>query len=87
MSATFNVADLQPYHEDEYLADLTIKSSQQGEDDAVTTTSNNEEDPPSHSRSITSSKVQAMVQKVQDIQGDTHGLDILKLPGFVYLIS
>ena len=55
--------------------------------DAVTTTSNNEEDPPSHPRSITSSKVQAMVQKVQDIQGDTHGLDILKLPGFVYLIS
>ena len=33
VSATFNVADLSPYHPDDYLADLRIKSSQQGKDD------------------------------------------------------
>ena len=33
VSATFNVADLKAYQDDDYLADLRIKSSQQGEDD------------------------------------------------------
>jgi len=33
VSATFNVADLSPYEADDYLSDLRIKSSQQGEDD------------------------------------------------------
>jgi len=39
---TFNVADLQAYHEDDYLADLRIKSSPEGEDDVVPTTIDNE---------------------------------------------
>jgi len=33
ISTTFNVADLRPYVQDDYLADLRLKSSQQGEDD------------------------------------------------------
>jgi len=38
VSATFNVADLKAYQEDNYVPDLRIKSSQQGEDDGVPTT-------------------------------------------------
>jgi len=33
VSATFNVADLSPYFEDDHLANLRINSPQQGEDD------------------------------------------------------
>ena len=33
VSATFNVTDLSPYEADDYLSDLRVKSSQQGEDD------------------------------------------------------
>jgi len=87
VSATFNVTDLQAYHEDDYLADLRIKSSQQGEDDAVPTTIDNEEDPTSQSRSNTSSKIQALVQIVQESQGSAHGLKDQNLPDFVHLIS
>jgi len=35
VSTTFNVADLSVYQADDYLADLRIKSLQQGEDDGV----------------------------------------------------
>ena len=51
--ATLNVADLSPYHANDYLVDLRIKSSQQGEDDGVPTTKDKEEGPTSSSRSIT----------------------------------
>jgi len=87
LSVTFNVADLQAYHEDDYLADLRIKSSQQGEDDVVPTTIDNEEGPTYQSRSNTSSKVQALVQIVQERQGSAHGLKNQNFPGFVHLIS
>ena len=33
VSATFNIADLSPYEADDYLLDLRIKYSQQGEND------------------------------------------------------
>jgi len=58
VSATFNVDNLQAYHKDDYVADLKIKSSQQGENDVVITTIDNKEGPTSQSRSKTSSKVQ-----------------------------
>ena len=64
VSATFNVDNLQAYHKDDYVADLKIKSSQQGENDVVITTIDNKEGPTSQSRSKTSSKVQALVQIV-----------------------
>ena len=85
--ATFNAADSQAYHEDDYHVDLRIKSSQQGEDDAVPTTIDNEEDPTSLSRSNTSSKIQALPQIVQESQGSAHELKDQILPGFVHLIS
>ena len=47
VSATFNVADLKAYHEDDHLANLRNKSSQQGEDDGVPTTIDVEEGPTS----------------------------------------
>jgi len=87
VSTTFNVADLQAYHKDDYLADLRIKSSQQGENDVFSPTIDNEEGPTSQSGSNTSSKVQALVQIVQESQGSAHGLKNQNLPGFVQLIS
>ena len=85
--ATLNIANLQAYHEDDYLADLRIKSSQQEEDDAAPTTIDNEEGPTSQSRPITNSKIQALVQIVQESQGSTHRLKGQNLPSFVHLIS
>jgi len=35
ISSTFNAVDLSPYLQDDFLADLRIKSSQQGKDDGV----------------------------------------------------
>ena len=87
VSATFNVANLQAYHDDDYLADLRIKSSQHGEDDGVPTTMDKEEGPTTHSRSISSSKLQALLQNVQDVQGSSHGPAYLKIPGFVNVIT
>jgi len=87
VSSTFNAAELQAYHEDDYLADLRIKSSQQGEDDVFSTTIDNKEDPTSQSRSNTSSKVQALVQIVQESQGSAHGVKNQNMPDFVHLIS
>jgi len=65
VSATFNVADLKAYQEDYYLANLRIKSSQQGEDDGVPTTNDKEEGPTSPTRSIASSKAQALAHIVE----------------------
>jgi len=87
VSATFNVADLQAYHEDNYLAHLRIKSSEQGEDDVVPTTIDSEEGPTSQPRYNTSSKIQALVQIVQESQGSAHELKKQNLPGFVHWIS
>ena len=66
VSTTFNVADLKAYHEDDYLADLRIKSSQQGEDDGVSTTIDDEEGPTSPTRIKSSSKVQALTHIVEE---------------------
>ena len=41
VSATFNVANLSPYEADDYLLDLRIKSSQQGENDGGPSTRSN----------------------------------------------
>ena len=57
------------------------------EGDGVPTTIDNEEGPTSQSRTITNSKIQALVQIVQESHGNAHGLKGLNLPGFVHLIS
>ena len=58
-----------------------------GEDDVVPTTTDDEEGPTSQPRSNTSSKIQALVQIVQESQGSVHGLKAPNLLGFVHLIS
>jgi len=57
---------LKAYQEDDYLADLRIKSSQQGVDDRVPTTNDKEERPTSPTRSIASSKVQALAHIIEE---------------------
>jgi len=42
VSAAFNVADLRAYQDDDYLANLRIKSSQQGEDNGFPITNDKE---------------------------------------------
>ena len=68
VSATFNVANLSAYQADDYLANLRIKSSQQGEDEGVPTNQDKEEGPTSPTRSFANSKVQAMAQIVEKSQ-------------------
>ena len=85
--ATFNVADLSACQADDYLADLRIKSSQQGEDDGVPTNQDKKEGPTSPSRSFTSSKVQAMAQIVGKSQIKVTRLYSQNVLGIVHLIT
>ena len=86
VSATFNVADLSPYEADDYLSDLRIKSSQQGENDGGPSTrstniqmvQNNQE---------TRSKVTAISHLMERLQADAPGFPSRILPGFCYLIT
>jgi len=85
--ATFNVIDLSAYQADDYLADLRIKSSQQGEDDGVPTNQGIEEGPKSLTRSNASSKVQAMAHIVKKNQMEASGLHNQNVPSFAHLIT
>jgi len=87
VSATFNVADLSAYQADDYLADLRIKSSQQGEDDGVPTSQDKEEGPTTPTRSYESSKVQTMAHIVEKSQTKVTGLYGQNVPSFVHLIT
>jgi len=58
--ATFNVGNLSAYQADNYIADLRIKSFQQGEDDGVPLIQDNKEGPKSLTIPNASSKVQAI---------------------------
>ena len=64
-----NVADLSPYQADDYLADLRIKSFQQGEDDGVPMSQDVEEGLKILARSNARSKVQAMTHILRKSQG------------------
>jgi len=87
VSATFNVADLSAYQADDYLADLRIKPSQQGEDDGVLLSQYIRGGPESLVRSNASSKVQAMAHILENSQTDITELNSRKVPDFVHLIS
>ena len=87
VSATFNVANLKAFQDDDYLADLRIKSSQQGEANGVPTTKDKEEGPTSPTRFIGSSKVQALAQIVEESQSHVTRLKDQNLPDFVHLIT
>jgi len=56
--ATFNVADLSPFHPDESSTDLSFKSFQQGENDGVLPSQDLVHDVPSLERPRTRSQLQ-----------------------------
>jgi hypothetical protein len=87
VSATFNVADLAPYHPDLSLPDLRIKSLQQGEDDGNLPIHDQEQSITSPSRPRTRSQVKRMANLMAEEQEVLPGLFNLKLPGFVHVIS
>jgi len=85
--ATFNISDLNAYQADDYLADLRIKSSQQGEDHGVPTNQDKGEGSTSPSRSFTNFKVHAMAQIVEKSQNQATALKGQDVPGFAHLIT
>jgi len=87
VSATFNVADLSPYLSDDYLADLRIKSFQQGEDDGVLPSQDPKDDQSSDGSPKSTSKVQRMAHILQRTQTEASGFKADFKPGFVFLIT
>jgi len=87
VSATFNVADLSPFHSDDSQVDLRIKSFQQGEDDGVLPSQElvHDESSPDHPR--TRSQVQKMALLLQETQTDANGFKIVFEPNFVFLMA
>jgi len=65
---SMHAVDLRAYQDDDYLADLRIRSSQQGENHGVPTIQDKEEGRTSPPSSFTNSKVQAMAQIVETSQ-------------------
>jgi len=84
--ATFNVTDLSPYEADDYLSDLRIKSSQQGENDGGPSTSSNNVQVVQKNQE-TKCKVTAISHLMEKTQGDAPGFSSRFLPGFCYLIT
>jgi len=72
VSATFKVADLSPYEADDYLSDLRVKSSQQGEDDGGPSTRSNNV-PMIQNNQENKSKAMATSHLVKNIQVDAPG--------------
>jgi len=87
VSATFNIADLSTYQADDYLDDLRIKSSQQGEDDRVPLSQDIEEGTKSLARYNASSKVQPMAHNREKSHKDATRLKGQKIPHLFHLIS
>jgi hypothetical protein len=87
VSATFNVADLSPFLEDDHLSNLRANSSQQGEDDGgpsmevISTPQDNQ------GGSFPSSKIKAMVQTLLTQHSAQLCFESVHKPGFVHLIS
>jgi len=85
--ATFNVIDLSPYLLDDYLADLRIKSSQQGEDNGVLPSQVNEDAQTSPGSPNLMSKVQRIAHNLQRTQTDASGFKTDFKHDFVFLIT
>jgi len=83
VSATFNVADLSPYLEDDYLDNLRANSLQQGEDDGGP--SMELQDSPKSGKSR--AKVKEEVQALLEAAADTPGYTAMRKPGFVIQIA
>jgi len=87
VSATFNVADLSLYLEDDHLSNLRANSPQQGEDDGGPSMEPHHE-PQGSPRSLSiRSQVKEMVQALLHQHSDSPGYSPMHKPGFVYLLE
>jgi len=87
VSATFNVADLSPYLEDDHLANLRANSSQQGEDDGGPSMGPIQEPLDMLGGLHFSPKVKKQVQALLTQHAVLPGYTSSLLPGFVYLLE
>jgi len=82
--ATFNVAYLSPYLEDDHLANFRANSPQQGEDDGRPSMEPHQESQGSPSPSSkVKQKVQALIDQLAILLGSTS----MHKPSFVYLLE
>jgi len=87
VSATFNVADLSPYLEDDHLSNLRANSRQQREDDGGPSVEPHHE-PQGSLRSLSiRSQVKEMVQDFLHQHSDPPGYTPIHKPGFVSLLE
>jgi len=87
VSATFNVADLSPYLEDDHLSNLRINSPQQGEDDGGPSKDSAHVLQSGPRTSNFGSKVKDMVTTLLGQLTVLSGWNDKARPGFVYLIE
>ena len=87
VSATFNVADLSPYLEDDHLVNLRANSSQQGEDDGGPSLNIIPSPQGSPKGSSFMAQVQEISQACQENSMSSHGVKTMHKAGFVHVIS
>jgi len=87
VSATFNVADLSPYLEDDHLENLRANSPQQAEDDGGPSMGTDQEPHGMLGRSNFSSNVKDKVQALLTQLPLLPGYSFMHKPGFVYLLE
>ena len=87
VSATFNVADLSSYLEDDHLVNLRANFFQQGEDDGALTILHDLGPQVSQVSSSPSTNSQVVIHALFKQSYDLLGYDPLHRPGFVHLIS
>jgi len=85
--ATFNVADLNPYLEDDLLVNLRANFLEQGEDDGGPSMEHDLGPQNSQGSPSTSTKIQGLIQPLVSQRSDLPGFDSMHKPGLVHLIS
>lgn len=86
VSCTFNVADLKPYHGDDYFGNLRANSPQQGEDDVPKETSI-ENQTHDHQDHPNIREVKDTVALVKELRTASYPVSTGNYPGFVCLVG
>ena len=87
VSATFNVADLSPYVEDDHLANLRANSPQQGEDDGEPSMGPHQGYLDNPRSSSSGAKIKEKVLAMVSQATAQPGCSSMQRPGFVFLIA
>ena len=87
VSATFNVADLQPYEEDDHLSNLRANSLQQGEYDGEPSMELSQGLLDGPRRPHLAARIKEEVKMLLNPAPDSPGYSIMPRPGFVYSIA